>query len=327
MAVRSTGRRVRPARTAVAFAPGHITGLFAPSHVGRDPRRRGSVGAGVVLDLGVTARASWADGGARSVRVRSAPPGPRPISTTVADRLLDGRRGALLVELHHDLPIGQGFGMSAAGATATALAVGAVTGVPPDRSVAVAHLADLFGGGGLGGVGAILGGGWEQRRTPGVPPYGAITHRQFDWPIVVAVAGPPVPSPARLADRRFLESVTAAGRIGLARLGRRPSAAAFLQESIQFGDTVGGGGAGLQRAVRSVRATGAFAQRTMFGNALWAVPQRGASVRRIVARLERLDLPAVVTSARPTGRGAALLEGPPSSAARLLNGTRLARLP
>src|SRR5271154_6986697 len=46
-------------RRARAFAPAHVTGYFSPDLGSRDPRGRGSVGAGLVLDAGAVAEAAW----------------------------------------------------------------------------------------------------------------------------------------------------------------------------------------------------------------------------------------------------------------------------
>ena len=180
-----------------AFAPGHVTGVFRPDASQRDPRARGSVGAGLVLELGVWGKARFSPGARSRVRVVADCRTPLPISEEVARRLAPEASGTLTVRLTHELPIGQGFGMSAAGALATALAVGSLSGRPRSKAIDVAHLADLFGGGGLGGVAAILGGGLEVRTRPGgLPPFGHVTHRSFPPALLVGVIGRPISSPS-----------------------------------------------------------------------------------------------------------------------------------
>ncbi|HKV89750.1 MAG TPA: hypothetical protein VJQ43_00960, partial [Thermoplasmata archaeon] len=70
--------------SAAGFAPGHVSGIFAPRLAARDPRARGSVGAGLVLDVGVRATAHWTPGKTGRTSVRSDPPCALPISTEVA---------------------------------------------------------------------------------------------------------------------------------------------------------------------------------------------------------------------------------------------------
>ncbi len=275
-----------------AFAPGHVTGVFAPAAGTRDPRSRGSIGAGVVLELGAWASASWRAGPARRVRVTAGPRAPLPISTDVARRLLGSRRGTLTVRLHHDLPVGQGFGMSAAGATATALAVAAVLGRPRRKAIEVAHLSDLFGGGGLGGVAAILGGGFEFRWRPGIPPFGAVDRRAWTSPIFVGVVGDPIPSPRLLRDPRFLMRVRESGPRVDALLAH-PDPERFLRASERFTDRIGVASLRLDRVLRLLRADGAWAFQAMFGESFLAAPRTPAARDRIVDRIRRLRLPAV----------------------------------
>lgn len=313
----------RSAASARAFAPGHVTGLFAPAHVGRDPRARGSIGAGIVLELGVTADARWRPSPRPRLIVRSETRRPLPISEDVARRLAAERGGILEVDLRHDLPIGQGFGMSAAGALATGLAVGKVLGRPRREIVATAHLADLFGGGGLGGVAAILGGGLEVRSAPGIPPWGAVRHGAFPRSVFIGVTGAPMPSPRLLGDPGFLDRVRAAAGRDLARLARRPDPDAFLRASERFTEALGLAPPRLRAVLAALRATGARSAQAMFGRSFYAVPRGAAGRRRLIAALARARLPTV--ELRADGRGARLLGGRPGES--LLPRPRLARLP
>ena len=224
-----------PSRKARAFAPGHVTGLFAPSTGARDPRARGSLGAGIVLEAGVTADAEWRPGPRLRVRLTSDLERRLEISEEVARRLVPPSTGTLSVTLRHSFPLGQGFGTSASGALATALAVAQVTGRSRSRAVEVAHLADLFGGGGLGGVAAILGGGLEVRVRPGIPPFGKVLRRPFLDSVLLGIAGSPIPSPTVLNDRKALARIAAAAA-GLDALTQDPSPERFWDASEAFTD-------------------------------------------------------------------------------------------
>jgi pantoate kinase len=260
------------ARTVRAFAPGHVTGVFRPQVTSRDPRGRGSVGAGLVLELGAWAEARFSPGSSVRVSVTGDGPGPWPISEEVARRLARGLAGRVRVRLSHELPVGQGFGMSAAGALATALSVGALAGEPRRRSVEVAHLADLFGGGGLGGVAAILGGGLEVRLRAGVPPFGRVLHRPLGHPFFVGVVGRPIPSPSVLGDTVALRRIARAAR-GWETLQKNPSARRFFPISERFSDRAGLSSPAVARVVRELRHRGAWAGQAMFGESFFAVPR------------------------------------------------------
>jgi len=304
--------RATPAtgRVAAAFAPGHVTAVFSPDLTARDPRGRGSVGAGLVLELGVRAVATWRAGGAGSfVRIVSDVPGPLPISTEVARRLVGARPGRVTVMLSHDLPIGQGFGMSASGALAVGLAVASTLGRPMDRAVATAHLADLFGGGGLGGVSAILGGGLEIRVRPGVPPFGRVLHKAFRPRLLLAVVGRPLPSPKLLRDATFLDRVREQAVEALPRLREHPDARTLFVEAERFSDGLGLASPAVQRRLADLRATGASAAQSMFGNSVVILPQSVAQRKAAIRVLQRARLPAV--ELRTAARGAHLVPRSP----------------
>lgn len=316
------GLRVRP-RRAWAFAPGHVTGLFSPDLAARDPRARGSVGVGIVLELGVHAAATWQPAPRASVRLHHERPGALPISEEVARRLLAHRPGRLTVELRHELPIGQGFGMSAAGAVATGLAVGEVVGAPPAKSWEVAHLADLTGGGGLGGVSAIGGGGWERRYSPGLPPWGRVVHRPFGRTIFLATIGRALPSPTLLRDRPRVARFRTSAAEALASLPAHPTDSRLLTAFERFTDAVGLAPPPVARAIDRLRASGAWAGQAMFGQSVWAIPRTGAARPLILDALVALRVHAVELRAARTGAG----RRRGAAGQSLLNRARLGRLP
>jgi pantoate kinase len=289
-----------PARRAAAFAPGHVTGFFAPDVRARDPRGRGSTGAGLVLELGVTAEAEWRPGASSRITVAADVPGPLPISEEVARRLVPPHSGHVSVRVAHQMPVGQGFGMSAAGALSTALSLAGLFELPRQRAVEVAHLAELFGGGGLGGVAAILGGGLECRVRAGIPPIGRVIHRPFPRPIIVGVVGGPFPSPQVLRDPRALGRITAAAQ-EFPPSDRGPSATEFLAQSERFTDRVGLASPLLKKTLRAVRAEGGWAAQAMFGRSFFAVPRSRAAHRRVLAVLGRRGIQAVEMSVGATG--------------------------
>jgi pantoate kinase len=292
---------VRGRVRARAFAPAHVTGVFAPAVEARDPRGRGSTGAGIVLELGVRAFAEFRPGHRRVLRLVSDLDRPLPISLDVARRLGPSGPGTLTVRLTHQLPVGQGFGMSAAGAAATALAVGALTLHSRREALEVAHLADLFGGGGLGGVASIQGGGGLELRTRGgLPPWGRTLHRPFSGGVLVGIVGGPLPSPHLLRNPRFLRQVVSASA-GLEELLRRPDADRFFDLSEQFTDRLGLAPPPLSRVLKALRRRDAWAAQAMFGRSFFARP-KGPTARDATLRwLQAAGIPTVELSAATRG--------------------------
>jgi len=289
-------------RRARAFAPCHVTGAFLPRTEARDPRGRGSVGVGLVLDVGVRADAAWRPAHRPRLSLTADVPGSLDVSGEVARRLLAERPGSLTVRLRHDLPVGQGFGTSAAGALATGLAVGAAVGVPRRRVVEIAHLADLFGGGGLGGVAAALGGGLEARVAPGIPPWGRIVRRPVSSALLVAVLGPPIASRTVLGRPQRLTEIAAAYR-PLAGLARPPSLDEFWSASERFTDRLGWAPAEVRAALRGIRRRGGRAAQAMFGRSVFASLPSGPRRAELLGWLARRGVRAVEVGVGRRGAG------------------------
>lgn len=260
-------------RVARAFAPGHITGFFRPDLSARDPRGRGSVGAGVVLDRGAWATAWWSPGGRDGLALRSRPRIPLPISRAVARHLKGSTRGRLEVDLSHDLPVGQGLGMSAAGAVATGLAVAAAMRIPASRAWQWAHLAELAGRGGLGGVAAIGGGGWERRIRPGLAPWGATVHSAATAPLRLVPIGRPMPSREILSDPGRLGRMARAGARAVGRFGRDPTWASYWREAERFTDEIEMMPADVRGLIRHARSDRFAIAQAMFGRLLVVAPR------------------------------------------------------
>ncbi|MCI4367026.1 MAG: hypothetical protein L3K08_04685 [Thermoplasmata archaeon] len=266
--------RSRAVRRARAIAPGHLTGFFVPDLGPRDPRARGSTGVGLVLDRGVLAEARYDPTGPSRIRLRSRPRIPLPISREVARRLLADHPGTLEVDLRQELPVGQGLGMSAAGAVATGLAVAQVLQLPAGRAWETAHLAELYFRGGLGGVAAIGGGGLEHRIRPGVPPFGLVHHRPCAPVLDLLEIGAPIPSPSVLGDSRRLARIRRAGLRSERAFSRRPTLSAFLEESERFTDHVGLAPPSVIAALEALRGSGRAAAQAMFGQVVFVVTPR-----------------------------------------------------
>ncbi len=279
---------------AAAFAPGHVTGIFEPVLTSRDPLARGSIGAGVVLDIGARARAEvWAVRPGHG-RVELWERG-RPTHLPITERALSWLPGApdhlLRVDLTHELPVSQGLSMSAAGAVAATLAASAAMGAPPEAAFSAAHRAELEMHGGLGGVPAILGGGLEVRRAPGLPPHGRIERTPLEMGFFLGTTGAPMPSPPLLSDPGFLQRVSAAARRWIDSLGSPPlSWESTIQVFEHFTDDLGLAPPALRSVIEELRRGGCHAAQAMLGNTLlvWAADEDGEA--QLLATLRRAHL-------------------------------------
>lgn len=197
--------------TVTAFCPGHISGYFkrvnAPTHAGT-----GSIGAGIVIDSGVTAtvtRSARTEIHVHRVDATGKVIGSgtgSPLLSSVMDRL--GVTASVVTECH--LPIGAGFGLSAAALLATLTTLDRVYGLDlTAHDIALlAHEAEVMHRTGLGDVAACQGGGWVVRKGPGID---ATIQRRYDLTgPVYAVSFGPIHTPSVLGSQQQMERVSSA---------------------------------------------------------------------------------------------------------------------
>lgn len=160
------------------FVPGHITGFFEIENHDIS-LKNGSCGAGFLLSQGV--RTTVCESDKLVIDVNQG-------DSTVIDEVLS------IMEIDDDfkitqdiqLPIGAGFGTSAASALSLALAINEFLDLkyPKELCGQIAHMAEINLGGGLGDVIAQTGHGLVLRTQPGAPGVGEI--RSFEHDIYVA---------------------------------------------------------------------------------------------------------------------------------------------
>jgi pantoate kinase len=167
------------------------------------------------------------------------------------------------------LPIGAGFGLSAAALLATLTAVNQSDslGLTPHDIAALAHEAEVVHRTGLGDVAACQGGGRVVRSGPGID--GAIT-RSFDLPEpLYAVSFGPISTPTVLGSREQMERVAAAFPPGPPEDARD-----FFRISRQFAENSGlltrDAGAVIQQCADN----NVPASMTMLGNGVFAYGQK-----------------------------------------------------
>lgn len=197
---------------AVAFCPGHISGYFRRVK-GTSVQTTGSIGAGIVISAGVEATATPADRPKVLVRevdrsgiCRTVLTASPPISYVM------GRLGVTAaITTVCTLPIGAGFGLSAAALLSTTAALNALydLSLSVHQVTALAHEAEVVHQTGLGDVAACQGGGLVCREGPG--PDGKIG--RIRCPVtgpLCAVTFGPLPTPAVLQSIPAMAAVEAA---------------------------------------------------------------------------------------------------------------------
>jgi len=292
------GRETRQpmAPCASASSPGHLSGYFRPVY-GPTPAETGSVGAGIVIREGVTATVWPAEKTGVTVERRH-PRDGRVVevieSSPPVEHLLSRIGVEARVKTACSLPIGAGFGLSAAALLATAVAADALFGLSlsPREQAELAHEAELAFHTGLGDVAACTGGGRDCRRGAGVA---APIERSFDVvePLCALVFGP-LPSPQVLQSGDAMQRVTAAFP------EKCPGdVCEFFQLSRSLAEKSGLVTPGIRRALGICDSAGVAATMTMLGNGIFAY---GDDAPDILAPLGEVFL------LHPADSGARLLE-------------------
>ncbi len=157
---------------------GHVTLLFSVHSKPLLARNQGSKGAGLCLEDGVKATVEHIAKGPDQILVTKMDGSPFLEGEKMYFDLLNSFRDLFNIDLpvritiNLELPVSQGFGMSAAGILATSLALGELFDCGDEGQLArLAHRLERQKSGGLGDVLGLWAGGCELRVIPGSPPF------------------------------------------------------------------------------------------------------------------------------------------------------------
>lgn len=159
------------------FVPSHITGFFEIMD-SRDTLKKGSRGAGVVMDKGVITKTKISDGNGVQIKIngktdaRNATITEKTVEIIKRNYNLDNKKIAINHEVN--VPIGAGFGTSAAFALGAALGISNIFNLPLtfNKAAQIAHIAEVEMKSGLGDVIGELSGGLVLRLKEGAPGVG-----------------------------------------------------------------------------------------------------------------------------------------------------------
>ena len=201
---------MKPAHVA-AFCPGHISGYFKRV-VGDTVATTGSIGAGIVISEGVTATVKHSDRISICIKRRFSPDTSSDISSEspLLEHVMEHLNMTASVVTVCTLPIGSGFGLSAAALLATLTALNQLfdRGMNAEEIAQCAHGAEVTHRTGLGDVAASQGGGRVVKSGPGI--HGAI-ERRFDMPEpLYAISFGPIHTPAVLGSPAQMNLISSA---------------------------------------------------------------------------------------------------------------------
>lgn len=270
-----------------AFAPAHITGFFEICDQSDDVLKKGSRGSGLCLDRGVTTSVSLTETTDEPTRkvFLDGKACKAPVTQMVIDDLAS--RYNIVVKSKLDFPIGQGLGMSAAGALSTALAIADALDLPREKAVHAAHKADVLSRTGLGDVGPAAQGGMTIRLRPGIPPLGQIRSIPVDpdVEILVAIVGPPMSKPKILTDPSRRKAINRAGTDCVEKMSRNPTLDNLLVLSRGFAERCGLMPSIVEKALKAVDHFGK-ASMSMIGSSVFAHGDDLGSMAKALKRFE-----------------------------------------
>jgi pantoate kinase len=264
--------------TVTAFAPAHITGFFE-ARPDPDPVKAGSVGCGLCLETGVTARVKThttsttaTTGSGALIRLNG-----EQIDLPTVEYVIGSMPGTghsrLVVDLAADVPLGFGFGVSGAAALATALAVNTDQGqgLTMEQAAAVAHSAEVVNRTGMGDVAGQYAGGLVIRTAAGAPGVGAVKKVPVDAMEVSWVCMGEISTSSVLDDEKTMEKINILGRRALKALLKRPGLEYFMSLSRDFAFETGLVSSRAADAIEAVEAVGGLANMAMLGDTVFAL--------------------------------------------------------
>lgn len=272
------------ARTAAAFAPATITNFFAVHHdqKSRDLSHAGATGGGYMLSKGVTTSATILDEdrGRLLEVVVNGDANYDARTTRKAMELLfrDSGRAPRRMRLEQrvQVPIGHGFGASAASALSAVFATSAVLGLSLSKEQVAffAHAAEIEQQTGLGTVSAAYDGvGAGVIFEPGAP--GVARFRNVKVPPgvrVVTASLAPFHNDQLLSSKSVVERVNKLGTEALSRVMADPTLECLAESGEWFSENLGLMRPEVKTLVRAAKSAGAtHASQNMIGHAMHAL--------------------------------------------------------
>jgi pantoate kinase len=271
--------------TARAFSPSGISSFFEICDTKPngnpilDLKRVGARGGGFGIQKGTMTETTLSDAATTRIRVfingKEAP--EAETTRLVAQMLLQKVDRAHNVTIRHkvDVPIGAGFGSSAAGALTTALALSKLLNLDLtyNQLGRLAHVAEVRCKTGLGTVGPLMLGGCVITLEPGAPGIARLDRIPVstEHVVVTGVFGP-TPTKEVLSSSEKRSQVNKYGKMTLENILSQPSLKNFLDCCLEFAEKTCFMTDRLRNLVRLAEGAGAIgAAQNMVGEAIHAV--------------------------------------------------------
>ena len=195
----------------------------------------GSRGAGINISLGAVSEV-YAEGSKTQefeiyVNNRKS---NSPVIKLALKYLLGDNPIRAVVKTILNLPVRQGFGMSAASALSATYALAKIIGVSKDQAMKASHFAEIQLKTGLGDVMASCFGGVEIRKSAGLPPWGVIEHIPGKYDLALCIVGKKLDTKKILSDSSKANKIVDYGKYCTKKLLEKPSIENFFLLSQTF---------------------------------------------------------------------------------------------
>lgn len=266
------------------FVPSHITGFFQiiPD---LDPLRKGSRGAGIVLDKGVITDVSIEDGDGVDVIINGESDSKLSSITYKTIDLIKKRFTIVneKITINHEfqIPVGSGFGVSAACALGASLGIVKALKLPLtyNRAASIAHLAEIEMKSGLGDVIAEITGGLVLRLKEGAPGYGRTDRilpgrsRGVDEYYIISKTLGEIETSTIIEDPYWQKKINQTGETLLGELLEKPDIHNFFKLSQRFAEKTSLMNSQLKEVVDILEEETLGASMAMLGNTAFALSE------------------------------------------------------
>ncbi len=277
------------------FVPAHITGFFE-KRLHDSVVKTGSLGAGIVLDVGMETGAIVKISDETTVKVFHEGSECRCQTThDVVSLILMNTCGAYDIEIHHfsKLPLETGFGLSASGALGAAFALNNALDIEldPVKIGEAAHCSEVENKTGLGDVIAELSKGLVLRTREGAPGTGKTKCFPLDTWVVCFIADGPLSTRSVLENGSMMCLVNQIGADCIKDAVKELNGPRFMELSQSFALRTGLANRYVRKVIEDLGERGHTASMCMLGNAVFTLTDDPDSVKDLI------DLPSIV--ARP----------------------------
>ena len=285
---------------AKAFSPAHITGFFKAELGEKESNQLGSLGAGFSIEKGVKTTVNVRektkhDINNYGIRVKGFNTGDIRVSEYVLQKfLVDGKYFDITHEI--GIPVGYGFGCSAAVALSLAIALNdsLKCGYSKTKVAQIAHEAEIKCQTGLGDVLASYHGGFEIRTRSGAPGIGEVQKiRPKEKLDVLIICFNPISTKKFLKER--ISSVNGLGGRMVEKLIQSQDMDEFQDMSIKFAQYIHVITPKMNRVVKELHNNGIKCGIALFGETIFSLVTKEKK-QTVLEILKKYDDGIIITS-------------------------------